>query len=94
MEIACNVEASDGAEEDTADCDDLSGEGEEDASERRKLDIGATAGGGIEVAAGRFSLFFDGRFVQGLQSLDETDETEVKNQAITFTAGIGFPLGN
>ncbi len=53
-----------------------------------RLDLGVTAGGGVEIG----SLVFDGRYTLGLKDIDKdkTDTVKVTNRAFSFTVGFRF----
>lgn len=92
-ELSCKIKVTfDGLEFDE-DCDSETVEGETGGGERRKVDLGAVLGGGLEFGLGRTTFLVEARYSRGLQSLDETGETDIFNDAILIMAGVTFPLG-
>jgi hypothetical protein len=58
-----------------------------------KVDLGLIVGGSVEIPAGRVRLIFDGRFEQGLVSVDDSGQNQsIYNQSFVFAFGVGFPL--
>ena len=89
MELSCDVSFTFGGQTETEDCH----EQEEGDQTLRQFDLGGVLGAGVEFAMGRMTLGLDGRITRGMQSLDESGDSDVKNQAILFMASVGFPLG-
>lgn len=61
--------------------------------DRKSIDIGLSAGGGLAFAMGPGALLVEGRYVWGLTNISETDPSEVKNRAAYILAGYSIPLG-
>ena len=89
MELSCEVSFTFGGQTESSDCH----EQEEGEQSLRKIDIGGVVGAGVEFALGRMTLGVDGRLTRGLQTLDESGDSDVKHQAMLFMASVGFPLG-
>ena len=89
MELSCEISLSSGGQTETSECRDE----EEGDQSLRTFDLSAVFGAGVELAMGKMILGLDARLTRGLQSLDESGDSDVKNQAILFLASVGFPLG-
>ncbi len=75
---------------------ELGFEKEQDISDEIKsLDFGLTYGAGLGIPIGRFSLFVEGRYAQGLNDInDATDDLlEIKTKGWQFLGGITFEIG-
>jgi hypothetical protein len=76
------------------DCDDESlGE---DMFQRKSIDVGLAAGGGLAFAMGPGALLVEGRYTWGLTNINDnegTDQVDVKNRSILLLAGYSIPLG-
>lgn len=60
----------------------------------RATDIGATAGGGIDLALGESTFFVEARYTLGLLSIQAgEDALEARHATVTAMAGFAFPLG-
>ena len=67
----------------------VSGEG--DIEKVKELELGVVIGGGLDFDVGIGQLVFDGRYVLGLTTTDDSEAQEdFKNKAITFMIGYGF----
>jgi opacity protein-like surface antigen len=65
-----------------------------DIEDVKSTDFGFVFGGGLDIALGRGKLVFDGRYTLGLTSVDDSPyEEDIKNKAISVTAGYAFPVG-
>ena len=59
-----------------------------------RWDVGGLLGLGLEVALERVDLLFDFRWTFGFLSIDDTDQNQsIRNNVISLTFGLGFPLG-
>jgi hypothetical protein len=58
--------------------------------EVKDLDVGATFGGGVEVAAGSGAWVFDVRVTLGLTNVNEAGEPAFRSRAFLAMAGYGF----
>jgi hypothetical protein len=85
MEVKCEGEVDFEGETGTADCDDAE---EEADTERRKMDITALGGVGIQFMMGTLNFLVEGRYARGLQNLNKTGEGGAKNEAISVLVGI------
>ena len=89
FEIGCE-ESLGGTE---TDCDDVAGGL---LSQRKSIDIGLSAGGGLAFAMGPGAVLVEGRYTWGLTNLNDSeaaDPIEVKNRSILLLAGYSIPLG-
>lgn len=58
-------------------------------------DFGLTVGAGMAYDLGSVKILFDGRWVYGLTTIDDTeDELTIKNSCFEFMAGVAIPIGN
>lgn len=66
--------------------------GTEDVKDYTKsFDLGLVFGGGFDFALGNGKLLLDYRYTMGLTKIDDSaDKLDVKNKAISITAGYGF----
>ena len=85
MEVKCEGEVDVDGETGTADCDEAEDEAE---TERRKMDVTALGGVGIQFMMGKLNFLIEGRYARGLQNLNKTGEGGAKNEAISLLAGI------
>lgn len=89
FEIGCE-ESLGGTE---ADCDDVAGGL---LSQRKSIDIGLAAGGGLAFAMGPGAVLVEGRYTWGLTNLNDSEDADaidVKNRSILLLAGYSIPLG-
>jgi hypothetical protein len=86
FEIGCESSLS-GTE---VDCDDDTGGL---LSQRKSIDIGLSAGGGLAFAMGPGAVLVEGRYTWGLTNIDDSEVTDVKNRSILLLAGYSIPLG-
>jgi hypothetical protein len=75
------------------DCDDDTIPGL--AWERKSVDIGLSAGGGLTFAMGPGALLLEGRYTWGISDIaeTETEDAEFKNRSAYILAGYSIPLG-
>lgn len=93
FEAKCEIEGTVDAVSASADCNDISQFGGDDI-ETKGTDFGIIFGGGLEFNAGSAVIIIEGRYNVGLVDINDTpDDTEIKNRAFSFMAGIGFPIG-
>lgn len=86
FDIGCEQEVGGVA----VDCDDAG----VDEFQRKSLDIGLSAGGGLAFAVGPGALLVEGRYTWGLTNIQEVEtESEVKNRSAYLMAGYSIPLG-
>jgi hypothetical protein len=85
FEIACKADDV-GASEDFADCDGL------DVFDRKSMDIGLTAGGGIEFPLGPGALLLEGRYNFGLSNIYDGESVTIKSRTPAVLAGYSIPL--
>jgi len=72
------------------DCEDPAA----DEFQRKSIDFGLTAGGGLAFAMGPGALLLEGRYTWGLTNIQDIDgEDEVKNRSAYIMAGYSIPLG-
>jgi hypothetical protein len=93
IELLCEAEVTVGGTTNAADCDSDEAEGQTGGAERRTTEFGAVAGAGLEISSGAMAFLVELRYARGLQSLDSTDEIDLKNEAISVLAGVSLPLG-
>ncbi|HSJ09172.1 MAG TPA: porin family protein [Longimicrobiales bacterium] len=81
-----NCEATNGSV--SFDCD-------EDGTgiDRKKTDIGLTAGGGLAFAMGPGALLVEGRYTFGMTNINQSGLGELKNRSAFIAAGYSIPLG-
>jgi len=75
------------------DCDDVT---DGFLSERKSIDIGLSAGGGLAFAMGPGAVLVEGRYTWGLTNINDSavpDPIDVKNRSILLLAGYSIPLG-
>jgi len=60
--------------------------------EIKDTDLGIIFGGGAEFGLGAVNIFFDVRYNIGMLNIDDIGVNDIKNRAISFMAGISFPL--
>lgn len=85
FELSCRLEASNGSQSASADCDD-----DQVNLDTRKVLFGVHFGAGIEIDR----VFIGAKYQLGLTSLDDTGGVDVKNRVIAIMAGYGFRLGH
>jgi hypothetical protein len=62
--------------------------------DRKSIDIGLSAGGGLAFAMGPGALLLEGRYTWGLTNIhDSPDADEIKNRSAYFLAGYSIPIG-
>jgi hypothetical protein len=61
--------------------------------DRKSIDIGLSAGGGLAFAMGPGALLLEGRYTWGMTNISESDASEIKNRSAYFLAGYSIPLG-
>lgn len=67
-----------------------------DVFQRKSIDIGLSAGGGLAFAMGPGAVLVEGRYTWGLTNINDSEEAdpiEVKNRSILLLAGYSIPLG-
>jgi len=90
FEIGCKVEADVNGVEASDDCDDVD---PDDIFDRKSMDIGATAGAGIQFPLGPGALLFEGRYNWGLSNISDVEGLDIKSRTIAVLAGYSIPLG-
>lgn len=93
LEVLCEAQISIAGTDTTASCDSDDASQQTGGAERRSGFLGAVAGAGIEYGLGSMSLLLELRYSMGLQSLDASDEADVKPESISVLAGFSMPLG-
>jgi len=78
FEIGCKV--------DSEDCGDDTG--------RKSMDLGATAGAGLEFPLGPGALLVEGRYNLGLSNISDVDPLEIKSRTLAVLAGYSISLGS
>lgn len=67
---------------------------EEDAGDiTSDMDLGFVLGLNIGFDAGAAEILFDLRYTLGFMTIDEEGEAAIRNSAVSFMAGVAFPLG-
>jgi len=85
FEVGCQVETT---TED--DCDDA---GTAAPQDRKSIDVGITAGGGLAFAMGPGALLLEARYNWGLTNILDTDtDASMKNRYAAFFVGYEIPL--
>ncbi len=65
-----------------------------EADSIKKMDYGATFGGGVEIPFGKVSGLVEARYDFGLTSWDDSSNGgDIKNRALSIFVGVAFPLG-
>lgn len=86
--LGCDLTPSGGS---VRDCD---APGELERFAPRKTDYGVVAGGALDVAMGRNTVFVDLRYTLGLASIQAgSDAMDALGNTLEITAGLAFPLG-
>lgn len=88
FEIGCKLEAETGGTEFSEDCD----EGGNDIFDRKSIDIGLTAGAGIEFPLGPGALLVEGRYNFGLSNIYDGESVSIKSRTPAVLAGYSIPL--
>jgi hypothetical protein len=66
----------------------------EDLEDVKSTDFGLTVGAGFAYDLGSAKIVFDGRWVYGLTSIDDsTEDFNIKNSSFALRAGIAIPIG-
>lgn len=85
FEVSCDVSASDGDTDVSADCD------EGDVFERQTFDFGLRFGGGVDVEVSpSAAVTLDVGYDLGLTDIAEAETVEAKNRNLFFTGGVVF----
>jgi hypothetical protein len=92
IELMCEFEVTVQGSTTTVPCDDDEVDEQTQGAERRTLEFGAVAGAGLELSLGALNVLIEGRYARGLQSLDSSDEVDIKNDAFSVLAGISIPM--
>lgn len=91
FEIGCRTETNIGdTEVDEEDCDSPGA----DLFERKKTDIGVTAGAGLEFPLGPGALLIEGRYNWGLSNLADETGLSVKSRTGAVLAGYSIWIGS
>lgn len=81
FEIKCQADGD--------DCDDnVAG-----VFDRKSLDLGLTAGAGLQFPAGPGALLVEGRYNFGLGNISDLEGLEVKSRTAAILAGYSIPIG-
>ena len=65
-----------------------------DIEDVKSTDFGVVFGGGLDIVVGNGRIVLDGRYTLGMSSIDDSSDNEdIKNRAISVTAGYAFPIG-
>lgn len=91
FEMKCDGEFSTDGTPQSGDCEEAESQSDTD---RRKLDFTVLGGGGVEVQLGRMAVLFEARYARGIRNLNKTGDSGAKNEALSFLAGLAFPLGS
>jgi hypothetical protein len=91
FEVACSVEVEIVGEEEEFDCDDADAVDIE--VERKKVDVGATLGAGLQFAAGPGALLLEGRYTFGLLDInDSAEDNSIRNRSGAVMIGYAISL--
>jgi hypothetical protein len=88
FEIGCKIEAETGGTDVSEDCDQQG----TDVFDRKSMDIGLTAGGGIEFPLGPGALLIEGRYNFGLSNIYDGESVSIKSRTPAILAGYSIPL--
>ena len=68
---------------------------EEDAGDiTSDMDVGVVLGLNVNFDIGSAEILFDLRYTLGMMTIDDEGEMAVRNSAVSFMAGVAFPLGS
>ena len=87
LRVGCGAELSSRGASLTVKCEEFQ---ESLDIDLKSFDLGVTAGGGIDFAAGRHTFTVGARYTYGLISIAKNDDT--KNRAIQLVLGLSMPL--
>ena len=84
FEIGCKVEAESGGTEISDDCGD--------DFQRKSIDVGLTAGAGLEFPLGPGAVLIEGRYNFGLTNVADLESVNIKSRTPAVLAGYSIPL--
>jgi hypothetical protein len=90
FEMKCEGEVTTDGQTQTGTCEEAEGQA---GSERRKLDVTALGGGGLQLRLSSLSILFEARYARGIRNLNKSGEGGAKNEALSFLTGVAIPIG-
>jgi hypothetical protein len=90
FEMKCEGEVTSNGETQTGECEEAEAQA---GSERRKLDVTALGGGGLQFRLSSLSVLFEVRYARGIRNLNKSGDGGAKNEALSFLTGVAIPLG-
>ena len=68
---------------------------EEDAGDiTSDMDVGVVMGLNVNFDIGSAEILFDLRYTLGMMTIDQEGEAAIRNSAVSFMAGVAFPIGS
>jgi len=91
FEMKCEGEVTSDGQTQTGTCEEA--EQQQAGTDRRKLDITALGGGGIQFRLSSLSILFEARYARGIRNLNKSGDGGAKNEALSFLTGVAIPIG-
>ena len=92
FEVKCSGSVTVDGETGSGSCEEGEDQSGQEA-DRRKLDLTALGGGGVQFGLGGLAMLVELRYARGLQNIDKSGNLDGKNEALSLLAGITLPLG-
>jgi hypothetical protein len=90
FERGCKVDSEVGGDEFESNCDNLLGEG---TFTRRKLDLGATGGLGLQMPFGPGMVLLEGRYTHGFSNINDSSDSDTRLRHRSYGLFAGYSIG-